>query len=389
MTSMAEENKIVPDARPQPGTPGSEPASEPPEAAQAESAPAPEPPSSADSSSGAGPRPSAGLTPGQRLALKRDKKAQQKKEFKAELKRDEEAEAAREQEEAERVLGYRRPAAAPDAVQEVATEFTGYVQGHRGRIVGAVLGVLALGFVFVLGRNYMSAGSAEQAERLASAIELADAPLDPADDDGKGENDKPVFKSAADRTSKASEAFASAAKLSSDSLAGSWARLGQAGVLLAAGKADQAVPLFQQSLTAHKDDPVVGARALEGLAIALEASGKRDEALKRFQELKSFDGGAHKDVAEYHIARLKLAQGDRDGAKALLKDLYDRLSAPAEGAPRSRFLKGEVEARLSELDSSLVPAGGGEAQQFSPEELQRLIQQIQQKGGVPPGGRGE
>lgn len=380
---MAEQNKIVPDPRPQPGTavePEPVPTSESPEAAEAGSAQPAETPGSASSK---------GLTPGQRLALKRDKKAQLKKDFKAELKREEEAQAEREQEEAERVLGYRRPAAPPDAVQEVASEFTGYVQGHRSRIVGVVLGVLALGFAFVLGRNYLSSGSAQQAERLASAIEIANAPLDPADEDGKGEDDKPVFKSAADRAAKASEAFASAAKLDADSLAASWARLGQAGVLLGAGKADQAVPLFQASFTAHKDDPVVGARALEGLAIALEASGKSDEALKRFEELKSFDGGAHKDLAEYHLARLKLAKGDRDGAKALLKDLYDRLSAPTEGAPRSRFLKGEVEARLAELDSSLVPAGGSEAQQFSQEEIQRLIQQLQQKGGAPPGSPSE
>jgi tetratricopeptide (TPR) repeat protein len=382
MTSMAEENKIVPEVRPQPGAGvGPEPASSDasPDGEKSD-APAAEP---------RGPASAKGLTPGQRLALKRDKKAQQKKDLRAELKREEEAEAEAEQEEAERVLGYRRPAPEPDTVQEVASEFTGYVQGHRWRIVGVVLGVIALGFAVVLGRSYLATGDAEQAQRLASAIELANAPLDPADDDGKGADDKPVFKTAADRASKAAEAFAAAVKLSPDSLAASWARLGQAGVLLGAGKADQAVPLFQASLTAHKEDPVVGARALEGLGIALEAGGKSDEALKRYEELKSFDGGANKDLAEYHIARIKLAKGDREGAKTLLKELYDRLSAPAEGAPRSRYLKGEVEARLAELDSSLVPAGGGEAQQFSPEEIQRLIQQLQQKGANPHGGSGE
>ena len=129
------------------------------------------------------------------------------------------------------------------------------------------------------------------------------------------------------------------------------------------------------------------ARALEGLGIALEAAGKADDAQKRFEELKGFDDGSHKDLAEYHLARLKLAKGDRDGAKTILKEVYDRLNAPAEGAPRSRFLKGEVEARLAELDSSLVPAGGSEAQQFSQEEIQRLIQQLQQqKGGALPTG---
>src|SRR6185436_6325543 len=103
--------------------------------------------------------------------------------------------------------------------------------------------------------------------------------------------------------------------------------------------------------------------------IALESSGKLDEALKQLEQLKKYDDGAYKDLAEYHLARFKLASGDRDAAKTLLKGVYDRLGSPAEGAPKSRFLKGEVEVRLAELDSSLVPAGGG-AQEFSQEEIQ-------------------
>jgi hypothetical protein len=42
--------------------------------------------------------------------------------------------------------------------------------------------------------------------------------------------------------------------------------------------------------------------------------------------------------------------------------------------------------RLAEIDSSLVPAGSGEAQQFSQEEIQRLIQQLQQQQGHAPQG---
>ncbi len=379
---MAEENNTAPDARQQPGSatgPDPLPESDPPTAADAP----------AESAGIAGTAAQKALTPGQRLAQKRGKKALQKKEFKAELQREDEAKAEAEQEEAERILGRRPEPGAPDSVQEVASEFTGYVQHNRGRIVGAVLAVVALGFAAVLARTYMGAGSAEQAQLLASAIEIANAPIDVADADGKNADGKPVFKSAADRAAKAADAFASAAKKDPDSTAGSWAKLGQASVLMAAGKADQATPLFQTTFSARKDEPVLGGPALEGLGIALEAGGKTDEALKRFEELKSYDGGAHKDVAEYHLARIKLAKGDRDGAKALLKDVYDRLGAPAEGAPKSRFLKGEVEARLAELDSSLVPAGGSEAQQFSSEEIQRLIQQLQQKGNAPAGSTGE
>jgi tetratricopeptide (TPR) repeat protein len=326
------------------------------------------------------------LTPGQRLAEKRGKKAQQKQEFKAELKRQEEEEADQEQEEAERVLGYRSSASGPDAAVETAANVTHYVQDHSGRLIAGVLAVVALGLAVVFGRDLLMSGSAEQAKLLESALEIANAQVDANDNDGKNDQGKPVYKSEQDRAKKAVEAFAAAAKSSPDSRAGGLAKLAQGSLLTSLGKASDAVPLFAAAFRSEKDRPDVAALALEGQGIALEAAGKPEEAEKRFQELKSFDGSAHKDVAEYHLARLKLAKGDRDGAKVLLKGVYDRLGSPAEGAPKSRYLKGEVEVRLAEIDSSLVPVGSGEAQQFSQEEIQRLIQQLQQQQGHPPSG---
>jgi hypothetical protein len=131
----------------------------------------------------------------------------------------------------------------------------------------------------------------------------------------------------------------------------------------------------------------LGARALEGLAIADELAGRTDAAAKRYGELKAVD----KDLAEYHLARIALQKGDREGAKALLKGLYDRLSDRPEGAPPSRFLKGEVEVRLAEIDSSLVDKGasGADGQQFSQEQLQRLLEQLRQKGSLPAGSGAE
>jgi tetratricopeptide (TPR) repeat protein len=321
------------------------------------------------------------LTPGQRLAEKRGKKAQQKQDFKAEIKKKEQQEADQEQEEAERVLGYRREFSGPDPTVEAAANVTHYVQDHTGRIVAGVLGVVAVGLLFVFGRDLLMAGSAEQAKLFETALEIANAQVDANDDDGKNDQGKPVFKSEKDRATKAVEAFAAAAKNAPDSRAGSLAKLAEGSLLTSLGKAGDAVSLFAAAFSAEKERPSVAALALEGEGIALEAADKGADAEKRFEQLKTFDGSAYKDVAEYHLARLKLAKGDRDGAKVLLKGVYDRLGSPAEGAPKSRFLKGEVEVRLAEIDSSLVPAGSGEAQQFSQEEIQRLIQQLQQQQG--------
>jgi tetratricopeptide (TPR) repeat protein len=327
-----------------------------------------------------------GLTPGQRLAEKRNKKAAQKQDFKAELKRKDDEQREQEQEEAERVLGFRGDASVPDPTAETAANVTHYVQDHSGRLVAGVLAVVALGLLVVFGRDFLMAGSAEQAKLLETALEIQSAQVDANDDDGKNDLGKPVYKSEKDRTSKAIEAFAAASKNDPSSRAGSLAKLAQGSLLTSLGKGAEAAPLFAAAFGAEKERPGVAALALEGEGIALEAAGKADDAEKRFEQLKSFDNSSHKDVAEYHLARLKLAKGDREAAKLLLKSVYDRLGSPAEGAPKSRYLKGEVEVRLAEIDSSLVPVGSGEAQQFSQEEIQRLIQQLQQQQGHAPQG---
>jgi len=326
---------------------------------------------------------SKGLSPGQRLAAKKAQKAVEKREFKEEIKRKEEETRAKEQAEAERFLSPPSEPALPDEVQKVAGNFSDFVQTHRGRIVGGVAAAIIGALAFIGIRAQLRSGSSEQAGLLAAALDTASAQIDADDTDGKSDDGKPVFKSREDRESKASEAFAVAAKNRPGSLAAAWAQLGQAAEEVAGGQAVKAEPLYQSVYQSHADHPLLRARALEGLALTAEAQGKSDEAIKRYEELKSAD----KDFAEYHLARLKLEKGDREGAKTLLKGVYDRLSDRSEGAPPSRFLKNEVEVRLSELDSSLVDKGtsGEGGQQFSPEELQRLIEQLRQQGGAGGG----
>lgn len=338
---------------------------------------------------GAAPTSLKGLSPGQRLAAKKAQKSVEKREFKDELKRKEEETRAEEQAEAERFLAPPREPALPDEVQKVAGDFTDFVQTNRGRILGGVAALLIGSLAFIGIRNLMHTGSAEQAGLLAAALDTANAQIDPENTAGKSDDGKPVFKSREDRAKKAAEAFAVAAKNSPDSLAAGWAQLGEAAENMAGGQAAKAAPLYQAVYEKHAGTQALRTRALEGLGIAAEAQGKPDEALKRFEELKAAD----KDFAEYHLARLKLEKGDRDGAKTLLKGIYDRLSDRPQGTPPSRYLKGEVEVRLSELDSSLVDKGtsGEGGQQFSQEELQRLIEQLrqQQGGGLPAGGGAE
>lgn len=335
----------------------------------------------------------AALTPGQRLAAKKAQKAIEKREFKAEIKQKAETERAQEQEQIEQVFGRAAgaPALPPDHVQEVAASFSTFLQGHRGALAGGALAVVAVGFAWIYGRNALSSGSAEQAALLATAEEIAGAPLDPSDEDGKTDDGKPLFKTFDARARAASDAYTRAIAEKPSSLAASWARLGSAAVAIELGRFEDAQKTFEGVYAESQGKGLLAARALEGLGIAYEAAGKSDEAQKRFESLKALGKGIDTDLGEYHLARLKLSAGDRDGAKTLLKGVYDRLAESAASGDRSRYLKGEVEVRLAELDSSLVPAAAASpgAQQFSPEELQRLIQQMQQQGGMPKGADGE
>lgn len=332
-----------------------------------------------------------GMTPGQRLAAKKAQKAVEKRETKEEIKRAEEVARQKEQEEADRLLGRARPEPElPAEVEQVARTFSDFIEDHRGRILAVVGGGLALAAIAFGAQRLMSSGAAEQAAQLSSALEIVNAPLDPEDADGKTDDGKLVFKTEQERASKALAAFDVVVKSAGDGATGVWARLGGAAAQVELGKFDDAQKRFQDVYDKHAKEPQLAARALEGVGIALEGAGKQEEALKKFEQLKSVDGS--KELSDFHVARIKLAKGDREGGKTMLKALYDQLSKPSEGTASSRYLKSEVEVRLAEIDSTLVDKGSslgeGGPQQFSDEQIQRLIEQLQKKGAQGEPGAG-
>jgi hypothetical protein len=338
-----------------------------------------DPPIEPELASGQLDKPRGPLTPGQRLAAKKAQKAVEKREAREERLRSEEEVRLKEQEEADKLFG-RGPVepALPAEVERAASGFTDFMQANRGRLVGGVVLVL-VGVLAAIGvRHFMRSGAAEQAQKLTQALETANAAIDADDTDGKTDEGKPVFKNEQERATKALAAFDQVAR-EGEGPTVTWANLAGGAALVQLGKFEDAQKRYQSLYDANSKQPEVAAVALEGSGIALEGAGKLDEAQKRFEQLAKLEG--HKDLAEYHLARLKLQKGDVEGGKTLLKGLYDRLSAPAEGTPPSRYLRSEVEVRLAEIDSSLVDkaSGGGGQQQFSEEQIQRMIEQLQRQ----------
>jgi tetratricopeptide (TPR) repeat protein len=338
-----------------------------------------------------------GLTPGQRLAAKKAQKAVHKREFKEELRAKEEATKQKEQEDADRIFG--RSASEPglpDNVQQAARTFSDFLHDHAPRLVAGVVGLLVLGGVWLGAQRLLSAGAADHAAALGAALELTTAPLDAEDTDGKTDDGKPVFKTAADRSQKALEAFAAVAKEGEEG-APAWALLAQAATEIELGKFDEARKHFQSSYDAHTGEPALAARALEGVGLSLEGAGKLDEAQATYEKLKSVE--ASKPLAEFHLARLKLSKGDQEGAKQMLKALYDELKSPAEGSLPSPYVKSEVDVRLAELDPTMASSAnapfvfdpsqfGNDPSKMSQEQIQRLLEQLK-KGQGAPGAGGE
>jgi tetratricopeptide (TPR) repeat protein len=326
-----------------------------------------------------------GMTSGQRLAAKRAAKAAAKREFKDELK-EQRAEEQRKAQEAQQLSSRTQmEPALPEEVEVVARGFTEFAHEQRNKILGVIGAFFVISAAVILVRGMLTSSSSEAAGALTLALEIASANVDPEDKDGKTDLGDPVFASRTERTKKSAEAFASVAKRFADKPVALWAKVAEGAAHMELNAPDKALAQFDEAARTADSQVEVKARAVEGAAIALEAQDKLAEALKRYEELKTINGDATKNLAEYHIARLKLKQGDREGGKALLKQLYDRLSSQPEGTPPSRFLRGEVEVRLSEIDSSLVDKGTtGTGESFSQEQLQRLIEQLRnQQGGAP------
>lgn len=310
-----------------------------------------------------------GMTPGQRLAAKKAAKAARKKE----LKEEEAAAAAAAAPEEPEI---------PEEVEQVAQDFSTWMEENRNLILGGIAAFLVVGAGALLFNRTQDEQASVAAAALQTAVETSTAAIDKdspkeADDDGPA-----VFASVEDRTKKALEAFQSLQSAHGGSVAAQWGTLGEATTALASGDAETARGLFEKVLAAGGSDFGLQLRATEGVGLSLEAEKKYDEASAQFKKLGELADGVEKDLSDYHVARMLLAKGDTEGAKNLLKEAYDRLSDPKEGAAPNRYVRGQVEMRLMEIDSSLVdrvmPTAPG-AGDMSQEQIQELIRQLQQK----------
>lgn len=217
-------------------------------------------------------------------------------------------------------------------------------------------------------------------------------------DEQKKQDPTPVFATVGARADAELEAFGKVVADRPGSGAGIVARLAQAGAYLDKGDADQAVAACDDVLGSElaKADIDVRGRALEIKGFALEAKKDLEGALAVFKELESSDKN-FEDLGRYHQARMLLAKGQTDEAKAIFVAIDKKLEVPTLEGPQHPELRAMVDEYLRQLDPSHAPSKrslGGPKQSPSMEELmnmQKQLEDLKRKGeqdqeGGPPGG---
>lgn len=254
------------------------------------------------------------------------------------------------------------------------------------------------GFLFY---TYRVTSHAEDASKVLAQGAFTEQALvftadeDKRTDDQKKSDPRQIFASRAKRDEMALADYRKAFVAYPDIGPGILARLGEGGVLLDQGHYDAAIKAYDEVLATAlaAADVDVKAHALEGKGFAQE--GKKDlaGATKSFEAMGKLSGAGYRLMAKYHRARVLLAQGKRDEAKAMLIETRKKVelgnldAATIDGARPHRWLLEAVTATLRLIDPKAAPApppSGG----FSQEKLQEMLRRGGLSGQIPglPGG---
>ncbi|MFW6066756.1 MAG: tetratricopeptide repeat protein [Myxococcota bacterium] len=307
--------------------------------------------------------PEGGRTPGQLLAAKKAAKAAKKAAKRGRQAEVRESEAIR----------------ATSAAAEWAIR-------HR-RALWVTIGVLAAALTALVAWSIWDSHRDREATQLMlDAVQVATAPLEDGTDTASDATE--TFTSVEARATASAEQFQRVIDAYPSSQAAAWARVGRAVTLVHTGEPAAARELLK-SVLEDADSTVLRWRALEGVAQSYEAEEQWAEAARQYEAMMELGDPRIALEARYHLARMTLAQGERDQAAKDLGELREALRE--EDAPDLPYLSQQVDALLGYLDpgsaAPSVGAGGADGQpQLSPEELQKLMRRLEQQRGAGGGG---
>ncbi len=283
-----------------------------------------------------------------------------------------------------------------DAVARGFSAFTKWaLANRRGIEIGVAVAILG-GIGYATWDWYSTKREAAASAALYQAVESeqgivkpagsADEPAGNPDDEEARFDTRPKFPSYEARSNAVISEYRTAADKYGSLGAGMLARLGEAGAMLGNHEYDGALKAANAVLGSElaKADVDVRNTAREIVGMSLEGKGDIDGAKKAYDEMAASDTAEYKELGEYHSARMLLAKGDKEAAKDKLTKLRDKLSGATatDPVPPSDYLREQVDLMLRTIDPSLGSAkGASPGSQLTPEQLQRLQEEIQRLSG--------
>jgi tetratricopeptide (TPR) repeat protein len=244
--------------------------------------------------------------------------------------------------------------AKPDEFLSTSIHAMSWLEQRRRQAL-TILGVLVAGGVAFTLWTDLSKNSAAKAGRLMAAAleaEQAEVVTEPPATDENNEDPPLSFRTEKQRAQTVVRRYKRVLARYSEGELGAHAHMGLAGAYLTLGKLADAQREYQAALDAHQED--VEPFALEGIAYTFEARGKLDEARHHYDDLKTMRDGAYRYLADYHLARLDIAQGKKAEALELLKNVRQNLP----GNPDLPYLREQTEARIADLEAEGIIAAG-------------------------------
>jgi tetratricopeptide (TPR) repeat protein len=232
----------------------------------------------------------------------------------------------------------------PDQFVSFWTRVAQYISSHRTGVIGAVLVVVVAVAGTWLGSTVMSKRAADVSRDFARIEKIGAADLLPASGEApKTDDGLPHFKTEQARLEGALKEADSFLAAHGGSDLKEEALLLKAKYLLALGRAQEALPIYQGQLGSL--DARLRFLAQEGLGYALEATGQIDPAITAFNTLAedgAAAGGFYRDHALFNKARLLEKKGNGQDAQKLLHEILDKTPTTP--------LKEEINDRLAALE---------------------------------------
>lgn len=293
---------------------------------------------------------------------------------------------------------------ASEIVDDALVRFTDKVGRWVRRRAGVLQWIFVVGVVAWLGYEVFAwrtrRVNARVSDELFQAIAADQGRVGDPEMEGKADergitDPTRIFATADDRAKAAIEAYDEAIAERPGSAVATFAELGKGGVLLEMGRHDEALASYERALGSKptQGEPLLRARALEGVALAKEAKGDLEGASKAFEEVAQIGGFELGGL--YQRARLRHRLGDDQGAKDLLKQLFEKLGPPPASFPGQQATS-QVDATLRARAAQLAAAVDPQQKDVRPPRpqmdaaaIQEMIRQMQQAPPTPEGQSGE